>query len=223
MKALFASLVIFCMTMPLLAQEDGPPPLPTTEAEVVLTVQPSARIGELVRFDAAQSSAAEYQWLLIPDSADFETYDSGSRAVFSARASGKYRFVLAVAKGDTVDVKTFVIVVKEPPANPATDSLAEWIPVWLYATSLPRDECEILAANFEAIANRDDLTKPVEWISATAESNREILGDRIEAWASILDKIGSALKKEAEAGQLETPEDHKKLWLEIAKGLKDGS
>jgi hypothetical protein len=224
MKTLAASIVIYCMTIAALcAQDAGPPPLPTTEAKVVLKAQSSARVGEMVRFDASDSIADSFKWLLIPESDDFLTYDSGARAVFSARAPGKYRFVLAVAKDGTVDVIDHVVVVKGPPPNPATDSLSEWIPVWLYATSLPRDECEILAANFEALAARDDLTKPIDWINATQESNREILGDRIDEWAPILEKIGMALLKKAEAGLLDTPMDHARVWKEIAKGLRNGS
>ena len=223
MKTLVASIVIYCMAIAALCAQEVASPLPTTEAKVVLKAQSSARVGEMVRFDASDSTADSFKWLLIPGSVDFLTYDSGSRAVFSARAPGNYRFVVAVAKDGTVDVIDHVIRVIGPPPNPSTNSLSEWLPVWLYATSLPRDECEILAANFEALAARDDLHKPIEWIRATAESNREILGDRIDAWIPILDKINTALKKKAEDGLLDTPMDHAKVWREIAEGLRNGS
>jgi len=150
-----------------------------------------------------------------------EIYAEGRKAVFSARTPGEYRFVIACAKGDTVDVITHVIKVIGPPATPVTDSLAEWIPVWLWPTPMPHEECVALADSFEAVAGRiHSLLEARDWIRATADANRKVLGDRIDAWAPFLDKLGAALLKKAQDGALFTPEDHQKVWLEIAEGLR---
>jgi hypothetical protein len=235
----FASIaLIFCLTTPLLAQ--APPSKKVTaapavavaaadaepskgEAKVVLVAPSNVRVGELVRLDVSESTAASYKWLLIPDSVtDFLTYDAGARAVFSARTAGEYRFIVAVgAKDGSVDVVTHVVMVAEPPREPAADaSLVEWIPYWNWNLGLPQGECKALAASFEVIAaNVNDLDDPQEWINATAKSNREVLGNRLNAWKPMLDKIGAVLLERAQAGSLATPEDHAKMWKEIADGL----
>jgi hypothetical protein len=63
-----------------------------------------------------------------------------------------------------------------------------------------------------------NLPEPKDWITATAESNREALGDDLEAFKPLLVKIGKACATR----QLTTPEQHAEVWLEIAKGLRKG-
>jgi hypothetical protein len=224
MKPFIASLaLLFCMTSATLcAPEDMA--VPTAEAAKVVLVAPtSARIGELVRLDVSDSSADSFKWILVPEShMDWLTYDEGARAVFSARTAGEYRFIVAAAKGGTVDVVTHVVRVIGPPDMPQTDDLSEWIPFWNWSSELPTEEAEMLAASFEGIAARqDELKTPEDWIKATAEANRKVLGDRISAWAPMLDKIGAELAKKAEFGALTTPEEHARVWREIARGLRN--
>jgi hypothetical protein len=115
-----------------------------------------------------------------------------------------------------------VVRIIGPPPMPSDDSLAAWIPFWNWSAGLPQAECEQLAASFEAVAaQKDRLTTPEEWIVATAEANRKVLGDRLDAWTPMLDKIGANLMKRAESGALSTSEDHAKVWLEIAQGLRN--
>lgn len=218
----------FCSSPPSASPPSAADPLmltsqagPTDEAKIVLTVPSTARIGQLVRFDVSDSSADSFKWILVPLSEDFLVYDSGARAVFSARTAGEYRFIVACAMQGSVDVVTHLIRVVGPPAAPITDNLAEWIPFWVWNQGLPREECEKLAESFEAIAaRRDELTTPGDWIKATSESNRATLDMRLDAWKPVLDKIGENLRKRAEIGTLMSPEDHEKVWLEIAQGLR---
>ena len=219
--------LLLCVTTPFYMSQDASPALAqqdrevSAEAKIVLDASSTARVGQLVRFDVSDSAADSFKWLLVPLSEDFLVYDSGARAVFSARTPGEYQFVVACAKDGTVDVVTHTIRVIEPPTVPVTDSLAEWIPFWNWDMDLPRGECEKLADSFEAIAARHgELTTPDEWIKATAESNRAALGASLPAWKPILDKIGENLRKRAETGTLMSPEDHEKVWLEIAQGLR---
>lgn len=231
MKRKLASLaILLCLTVPFLAPTETQPPTlvaqdssETAEAKIVLVAPSTARIGELVRLDVSESTASSFRWLLVPDSVtDFLTYDSGARAVFSARKAGEYRFIVACGAEDgSVDVVTHVVKVLSPPNPPASDNLAEWIPYWNWTLDLPEEECRALAESFEAIADRsEELPKPQDWIDATAKANREVLGDRIDAWTPMLDKIGMKLLNMAEAGILQTPEDHAKVWREVARGLR---
>ncbi len=225
-----ASLVLFlCLTAPTLAPaqdteftNNTETVVVQTEAKVVLTAPSEACIGELVRLDATDSVADSVRWWLVPQSCpDFEVYDAGRKAVFSARAAGEYVFIVAVAKDSTVDVLRHVLTVKGPPPVPTTDSLAQLIPYWNWSEGLPKDECLKLADCFEKIAYRaDELKTPEDWLKTTSETTREVLGDRIDAWKPMLNKIGANMKKRAETGALTSPEEHRKAWLEVAEGLR---
>lgn len=222
MKTLIASIaLLLCLTMPSPAPAQGTD-IPATEAQVVLIAPSEARVGELVRFDASDSVADSFEWLVVPQSCpDFEVYDAGRKAVFSARMEGDYQFIIACAKDGTVDVMSHVLHVEGPPPMPTNDRLDEWIPFWFWAENLPKAEALALADSFEAIAARaDELKQPKDWIIATADANREVLGDRIDAWGPLLDKIGAALRARAENGALNTPEEHAAAWLEVAAGLR---
>lgn len=226
MKSIIASIaLLFCLTTPILAPAQEAPQTQeavTAEAKIVLVAPASVRVGELVRFDVSESVADSFKWLLVPQTPDFEVYADGKRAVFSARIEGEYQFIVACAKNGTVDVVTHVVRVVGPPSMPTTDSLAEWIPFWNWAEMLPREECELLAASFEEIASRkDELQSPEDWLRATSESNRKVLGSRIKAWKPMLDKIGKVLQKRASSGAMTTPEEHAKAWLEVAEGLRN--
>lgn len=220
----FASIILLLLASATLCAQESVdivvPSQPSDQANIVLVAPNSARVGELVRLDVTGSTAASYKWLVVPPSQDFEVYDSGRKAVFSARMPGEYVFVIAAACGDTVDVIRHVIIVRGPPPMPTSDALNEWIPFWAYTYNLPSAEASLLAASFEEVAARDDLETPEEWIKATSESNRAALGDKLAIWKPILDKIGEVLLKKAQDGSLMTPEQHKALWLEIASGLR---
>jgi|GEM_PF-1898013 len=235
MKPRIASLaLLFCLTTPFLAQSDptAPAPAPSAaaaqdtddqaEAKIVLVAPTSARIGELVRLDASGSVASEIRWKLTPGSVDFEVYDAGARAVFSAREAGEYQFIVACAKGDTVDFTIHIVKVLAPPPMPQTDSLADWIPYWNWTIDLPKEEISSLAAGFEEIAARADEFEDVsDFIRATAVASRTILGDRIDAWKPLLDKVGANLKEKAETGAMTSPEECRAEWLRVAEGLKN--
>lgn len=224
MKPFLASIaLLFCLTTPILAPaQEADVPAVTAEAKIVLDAPSSVRVGELVRLDVSASEAASFKWLLVPQTPDFEVYADGRKAVFSARTEGEYVFVVAAALGDTVDVVRHVVRVIGPPPMPTTDSLAEWIPFWNWAEMLPSEQCELLAASFESIAARKtELEKPEQWLKATAEANRTVLGEDLTKWKPMLDKIGAALRKMAENGALVTPDDHEKAWLEVAEGLRN--
>jgi hypothetical protein len=191
------------------------------EAKVVLAAPNSARIGELVRLDVSESSADSFKWILVPDAVDFLVYDAGARAVFSARREGEFRFIVACAKGGEVDVVTHVVRIIGPPDEPTSDALSELIPYWNWDLDLPGEECRAMADGFESIADRaDELGDTNAWLKATAAMSQDTLGDRIDAWKPMLDRIGVKLREKAEIGALSTPEEHRNAWMSIVRGLR---
>jgi len=191
------------------------------EAAIVVDAPTKGRVGELIRFDLTKSIAASIKWRLLPDSADFQVYEDGRRAVFSARTAGEYMFIIAAANGDTVDVVTHTVKIEGPPPKPESSSLAEWVPYWLYSMQLDPKTAIELAESFESVSDRiTAISTPKGIIEATAEANRAALGDELETWKPLLKKIQAALANQARAGTLATPDQHKETWLEIAKGLR---
>lgn len=218
----FAVVLSLTLITPALSTPDAAPLLQDTAAQIVLNAPSTARVGELVRLDASESSADSFKWLLVPESVDFEVYAEGRKAVFSARQSGEYLFIVAVARKGTVDVVTWLLRVIGPPEQPQPgDSISEHVVYWLWNLQVSDESKVKLADNFERIAEMG-LGEPQEWIYETSRSNRDVLGDEITAWKPFLQKIGAELERLANEGQLTTPEEHTAVWRQIADGLRKG-
>ena len=82
-------------------------------------------------------------------------------------------------------------------------------------------EIESVASSFEGVAaNADEFDDIGDFIKATAKASRKALGDRIEVWKPILDKVGANLSEKAETGAMTTPEECRIEWLKVAAGLR---
>jgi hypothetical protein len=207
-------------------------------AQVVVNAQELGEVGELIRFDVSESNAESFKWLLVPESVDFEVYDDGKRAVFSARKPGEYMFIVACAYKGTVDVTTHVVTIVGPDPQPDPDdpdeypvvpkpaegaSLVEWMPYWCSQAKRPKDETMRLAASFESVAATISAgvnTTPQEIIAATGDANRQALGASMQAWMPVLQNLQAVLKTRAEVGTLTTADQHAEAWREIAEGLR---
>lgn len=222
MQSIATCLIVLLLTMPAVPRPNEMIAQDGAVAKVVLNAPSSARVGELVRLDASGSSADSFKWLLVPESVDFEVYAEGKRAVFSARTTGEFLFVLAVAKDGEVDVITWKITVIGPPDAPAADaSVGDWVVFWLWELNVTPQSKLALADNFDRIASLN-LVDAREWIYETSKSNREVLMAEYAAWEPFLKKLGGLLGELADSGQLTTPEDHARIWKEIAAALRKG-
>jgi len=219
------------------------------EATIIVCSQEEGVVGELIRLDVSGSVAESFKWLLVPESADFEVYDNGKRAVFSARTPGEYMFVVACAFKDTVDVTTHVVVITDvdpvkpdkpdkpdDPDDPDTpdgypviekpmegDPLSAWIPYWCSQSRLPVNEAKQLAGSFESVAamiSAGVYTTPQEIIEATSEASKDALGERLKAWLPVLRPLQDKFQLMAQNGELVTPEQHAETWRLVAKALK---
>lgn len=202
-------------------------------AKVVIRAPEVAEIGELVRFDVSASRAESFKWLLVPESADFEAYNDGKRATFSARKTGEYMFIIACACKGTVDVVTHVVTVGTPVPKPGDypiiekpdtgAAIVEWVPYWCSLTVRPEEETRKLAESFEGVAATIVAgvnTTAEDIIKATSEANRQALGDSMDAWKPVLLSLQNEFKNRANAGTLVSPEQHAEMWREVAAGLR---
>jgi hypothetical protein len=206
---------------------------PANVAEIVLNAPEKAEVGELVRFDLAGSTGQSYKWLMVPATIDFEVFCEGKRTVFSARKPGVYMFIIGCAYDGTVDVITHTVTITGPsdpgivcpdvPQPPEGSGLNKWIPYWCSINKRPQVEADLLASSFNNVAAQiaaQVLQQPSEIIQATADANRIALGESLPGWKPVLRQIQGEIVARADRGVLTTPEQHRKLWLAIAEGLR---
>jgi hypothetical protein len=143
-------------------------------------------------------------------------------------------FVVACAYKGTVDVVIHTVVVKGPVAPdgatypeislPQVDaSLGDWTAYWCAANRRPREEAKRLAASFENVATQiaaGVIQDPSEIIAATAVANRAALGDSLPSWMPVLEQLQAKMKERVDEGKLSTADEHREVWLSIAKGLR---
>lgn len=202
-------------------------------AKIVIKAPIEAEIGELIRFDVSSSWAESFKWILVPLSGDFEVYNDGRCAVFSARKTGEYMFIVACAFEGTVDVTTHTVRVGNPTPRPGdypvvpepavAAPLSDWLSYWCSLTVRVESEARELADSFDGIAaaiSAGVYTTPEEIIKATGEANRQALGDSLTAWKPVLLSLQNEFKTRAIAGTLASPEQHANVWREVANGLR---
>ena len=222
-------------------------------AQIIIMAPEEAVIGELIRFDLSKSVAQSFKWIKIPETVDFEAYQDGQLAVFSARKSGDYIFIIACAYNGTVDVATHTITITgavkpDGPNNPdnpddsvdpddpigpgeypniakpaSNTDLSQWIPYWCSINKCTDDEADMLAMSFESIADQieaGNLQTVDDIVKATADGNRAALGNSLIKWLPVLKEFQTAMKTLANQGKLSTPEQHRVIWLEVAKSLQ---
>jgi len=221
-------------SLTIVGQDEGDDPAPADAAKVIINAPLTGAVGELIRLDVSNSTAESFRWVLVPDSVDFEVYDDGRHAVFSARKPGQYMFIVACAYKGTVDVVTHVINIGNAPVDPQVKypvvekpaegaPLTTMIPYWCSQAKRPREETMKLAASFESIAATISAgvnTTPEAIIQATSDANRNALGDSLESWKPVLLELQTKFQKLAEEGKLTTAEQHAQTWREVAAGLR---
>lgn len=209
-------------------------------AKIIIHAPEMGEVGELIRLDVSESTGDDFKWIVVPTTLDFEVYQDGRKAVFSARKPGNYMFIIACSNAGTVDVITHTIKitgdnVPDPPTpdvypvvpKPADGSpLAAWMPYWCSQSKQEKNEAMKLAASFNSVAATIAAgvnTTPDQIIKATANANRQALGGSIDRWMPVLQALQGDLQARANAGLLQTPEQHAAAWREIAGGLMDYS
>jgi hypothetical protein len=143
-------------------------------------------------------------------------------------------FIVACAYEGTVDIVIHTVVVTGVTAPdgatypeialPQLDApLGDWVSYWCAANRRPKEEAKRLAASFENVATQiaaGVIQDPSEIIAATAVANRAALGDSLPSWMPVLEQLQTKMKERADEGKLSTTDEHREVWLSIAKGLR---
>lgn len=184
-----------------------------------IIAQETAEVGQLVRL-SVEAAADDYMWIVVPESEDFEIYAEGQKAIFSARKPGSYLFIAAYCQNNKVSLLRHILVVKGPP-KPVTPpgpnaSILELIPYWAHQYKIPEATTTTLANNFSSTAAKaaaGEYESVQDLIDATAALNKNTDARQL------LDAITGYVVKKAQAGELETMEQHIMLWNRIAAAL----
>lgn len=192
-------------------------------------------VGELARLEVEGDRVA---WDCVPTINDGQSFgENNQKFVCSFRKRGLYTIVAAVYKDDDVKIMKFPIQVGEitpdtpdepdepvDPVKPVVSAdpvLVKETVKWCETTSSDKAQCQLVAVVFDTVSGEiesDDLTSTSEIIERTAELNRDIeIGDL----ASLMGRIQAYLTQEADAGRLDSVEQHLVVWKSIAKGLTE--
>lgn len=204
----------------------------STTGLVVVDAQGEALPGHLVVLDLSKSRADSFVIKVTPDTADYKLMDK--LIVFTA-LEGAYTVNIVGVRGGEVEMIDYPIVVSNSakpdrpapitpvaPVSPESESVESFIKALADTSQLDKDDAKLLSVSFTAVAEMIQPQASVqEIISATASSNRSILGGRVEACRPFLDMLNKKLKVMHGTGELVTPADHQRVWREIAQGLKD--
>jgi len=211
LTALLAATIITCTFVAAIpVQQQGP-------ARIIAIEE--AEVGQLVRL-SVEADADDYMWIVVPESEDFEIYAEGQKAVFSARKPGSYLFIAAYCKNNKVSLLRHILVVKGPPkpiVPPGPDaSILELIPYWCSQYNVSEETATTLSNNFSSAASRaaaGEFKEVQELLNATAALNKNTDA------RSLLDQITKYIVAKAQAGELETMEQHIILWNRISAAL----
>ena len=200
---------------------------PVKAATIVFSGPSKCRTGDLVVLSVEGSHATAFKWVVLPPTDNFLVIDGGKRAVFSSGVGGEFTFIVACAYKDLCDVHVHTLVVNGEKPKP-TDILSSKIAFYCdKVTSVTkRDDCIKLSQSFASVAmvmEVGTLITPSDIVTATAKSNKDALGDRLDDWKPFRVGLANELTALAKAGHLTDTASHIKVWRIIAEALSEYS
>lgn len=141
---------------------------------------------------------------------------------------GRWAIVLAVGDPPRVEIVYLAVQPGPGPAPPGPEIPEAQRLAWEWLAVVPegaRKRTSALAAAFRNVAERiekGELTEPAAIIQASTEANRQALAGDRNAWLAWFEKLRTYMNSLAETGKLKTPQEHAKLFKEIANGLASG-
>ena len=190
-------------------------------------------IGELARLEVEGDKVA---WDCVPNINDGQSFGEGNcKFVCSFRTRGLYTVVAAVWRNDEVEIMKFpiqvgmeipdvVIVDPDEPHNPlpivgANPELVATTVKWCISTKANKDQCNLVATVFGLVVLEIEEGK-IEEVSRIVERTAILNGEiEINELANLLGKIQTYLTQEADAGRLDSMEQHLVVWKSIEQGL----
>jgi hypothetical protein len=222
---LFAILVIgVSVAVSRLASPPAPEPAP---APVVETPEPApvdidaprtVVVGELIKF-VAKGELVE--WQCFPFTADCVAYGPNEQNfAVSFRRPGTYLLVFAVYVDGKLEIRNVDIHVTGDTTKPVVNSLAGDVVNWCKESSVDKALAKKLSVNFNQVAseiNQGNLKTPESIIERTLEINSDLALNSME---DVMSKIQDRMTDSSNAGKLQTPPQHARMWSDISSGFK---
>lgn len=203
----------------------------TGKAEVNIVGPDRAKVGDLITLDLSGSIGEGFDYEVFPKPPGLRTFDDKRIIVCgTGNKNITYTFVISCALDGDSDVAVHRVKVygaqeSGPSPNPG-QNIVEKVSEWASDVQSPNkyDDCIKLAQSFSSIAiiiDQDAFDSPFVLIEATAISNRDALGNNIQNWAPMLNRLMVELKAAAELGLLPDAKSHSQIWKDIAQGLRE--
>lgn len=187
---------------------------------VVLVAPDTCEVGELVKLDATASVVDGLTWQIIPDTPDFEVYDSGRRAHLSARVGGESFLIILAGAKDGVPFlyhKTIKVNGAPIPLTGLTAKVKRWLTLLPDGTN--RDaKLLAMAGVFQKISEQEIDTTDI--LKTTALANSAVLGESLTTWKPFLDELGKYLDAKVVDGKLSTRDHYQTTWASIARAME---
>lgn len=187
------------------------------------------KVGEMVRLTI---EGDQVQWLCLPEVEDVETYgDANDQCVLSFRHPGKYTVLACVIKDDKLALESVDVQVGGLTPTPAPDSdelqldvaLSGTVTQWANESGGTKEQLEAVAASFEQVAQEiqaGSITTAEAVVQRTVALNRE---HNLSGLEVMMAKAQAEITNRAQAGKLETMDQHVVTWLSIADGLRNAN
>lgn len=206
------------------ASDDG-------KARVVIKAPEKIKIGDIITIDLSESSGEGFDYEVEPLPPGIRTFDNGKIIVCGTGDKNvTYTFMISCALEGSSNIKVHKIKVygaqdTETPETPGENIVVK-VKDWVSEVDSPskREDAIKLAQSFASVAiviNQGTFTDVKSLIDATAKSNRDALGDKIEYWAPLLDALHKELNAMAQLGKLSDIRIHGRIWSEVAQGLRE--
>lgn len=215
------------------------------QAKAVIMGPTGCAPGDLCIFDATESVGSGYSWIVIPDTKNKIIVDGGKRLILSGRKLSKFYIVLAVAdeKGAVSQVQHTIEITDDsnpqpgpepkPPApnptppnpSPNLTGFAKQVHDWilLHVDESDRVKALALSKTYRSVASAiaaGTLRLPSDILETVREKNTIIYGEEPKSWREWDKRLTAELKERNQNGSLRHPDDFRKVYLEVAKGLE---
>lgn len=202
-----------------------------SKAEVNIVGPDRVKIGDLIIIDLSASLGSGFDYDIFPRPPGLRTFDNNKIIVCGTGDKNvTYTFVISCALDNNSDiavhrVKVYGAQELGPSPNPG-QNIVEKISEWASDVQSPDKYTDAikLAQSFSSIAiiiDQDAFDSPLALIEATAISNRDALGNNVQHWAPLLNKLMVELKATAELGLLPDAKSHSRIWKDVAQGLRE--
>ena len=201
------------------------------QAEVNIKASDKVKIGDMIVIDLSDSLGGGFDYEVEPTPPGLRTFDNGQIIVCgTGNKNVTYTFMISCALNGDSDIAVHKVTVEgakvpAPPSKPG-DDLVKKVKAWAIDVYSPtkRDDALALSQSFSSVAiiiDSGTFSTNAELVAATAASNRDALGQNLDAWTPVLNSLMSELKAMAQLGKLPDVKAHSKVWKDVARGLKE--